>query len=234
MMSMTCFIFMLTHYDVTVPNAIEVFEEVKDTIVSFVGFKDIGLPFEKMRKLVNIIKKEEKEVIFEAISLTKEGCLRSVDTAIKLGVDYFIGGIYLKSILKLLRSNGIKYFPYVGKVVDHPCLLRGSIQEVVDGAREAAASGVDGINLLAYRYSGDIDRLMDSIKSFVDTPLIVAGDINSFERINKVVRWGVWGFTIGSAIFERKFSNSRSIADQLTAVMAEIERTKRKARAQLR
>ena len=218
---------MLTHDDV--PNAIEVFEEVKDTIVSLVGFKDIGLPFEKMRKLVNITKKEEeRDVLFEAVNLTKEGCLRSVDTAIKLGVDYFIGGIYLKPILKLLRSNGIKYFPYVGRVVGHPCLLRGSIQDVVGDARESAASGVDGINLLAYRYNGDVDRLMDSVKSAVDIPVIVAGDINSFERINKVVRRGVWGFTIGSAIFERKFSTSRSIADQLTAVMADVERAKEK------
>jgi len=87
---------------------------------------------------------------------------------------------------------------------------------------------VDGINLLAYRYNGDVDHLMDSVKTAVDIPIIVAGDINSFERINKVVRWGVWGFTIGSAIFEKKFSTSRSIADQLTAVMAGVERTKEK------
>ena len=219
---------MLTHDDVTVPNAIEVFEKVKDTTVSHVGFKDIGLPFEKMRKLVDIMKKEEREVLFEAVSLTKEDCLQSVDTAVKLGVDYFIGGIYHRPILKLLRSNGIKYFPYVGRVVDHPCLLRGSIQDVVGDAREAAASGMDGINLLAYRYKGDVDRLMDSVKNAVDIPIIVAGDINSFERINQVVARGIWGFTIGSAIFEKKFSSSRSIADQITAVMAGVERTKEK------
>ena len=158
-----------------------------------------------MRNLVNIIKGEGGKVFFESVNLSKEGYFRSVDTAIKLGIDYFIGGIYLKPVLRLLRSNGIKYFPYVGRVVGHPCLLRGSIEDVISDAREVAALGVDGINLLAYRYNGDVDRLMDSIKSAANIPIIVAGDINSFERIKKVVGLGVYGFTIGSAIFERKF-----------------------------
>lgn len=225
---MTEFIFMLTHHDVTVPNAVKVFEEVKDTSVSFVGFKDVGLPFKKMVNLVTLIKEEERKVFFEAVSLTKEGCIRSVDTAIKLGVDYFIGGVYIESILKMLRSNGIKYFPYVGRVVEHPCSLIGLIEDVVSDAREAAASGVDGINLLAYRYNGDVDHLMDSVKTAVDLPLIIAGAIDSFERIERVMRLGAWGFTIGSAIFERKLSQNISLADQIKAVMAEIEKKEEK------
>jgi len=41
-------IFMLTHHDRTVPNALEVFEEIKDTGIQNVGFKDVGLPFEEL------------------------------------------------------------------------------------------------------------------------------------------------------------------------------------------
>ena len=40
---MTEFIFMLTHHDVTVPNALEVIERIKDTGLRFIGCKDIGL-----------------------------------------------------------------------------------------------------------------------------------------------------------------------------------------------
>jgi thiamine monophosphate synthase len=225
---MTRFIFMLTHNDVTVPDAIEVFEGVKDAGVPFVGFKDVGLPFEEMRALVNTIKGEGGIIFFEAVSLAEEGCIRSVDAAVKLGVDYFIGGTYLESALKQLRSKGIKYFPYVGRAVGHPCLLRGSIEEVVGGVRKAAASGVDGINLLAYRYNDDVGGLLTSVKSAVDIPLIVAGSIDSFERINRVVGLGVWGFTIGSAIFERKFSKDLSIAGQIKAIMAAIEEKEEK------
>jgi putative N-acetylmannosamine-6-phosphate epimerase len=107
-------------------------------------------------------------------------------------------------------------------------LLRGSIDEVVSDARKAAASGVDGINLLAYRYNGDVDHLMDSVKTAVAIPLIVAGDINSFERIERVMRLGAWGFTIGSAIFERKFSKDPSVAAQIKAIMATIEEKEEK------
>src|SRR5208283_3199398 len=37
------FIFMLTHHDVTIPNALQVFDEVKDTGLKCIGCKDIGL-----------------------------------------------------------------------------------------------------------------------------------------------------------------------------------------------
>ena len=217
---------MLTHNDVTVPNALEVFEGVKDAEVSFFGFKDIGLPFEEMRRLVNTLKGEGRKLVFETVSLTEEGCIRSVDSAINLGVDCFIGGPYREYALEQVRSKGIKYFPYVGRAVGHPCMLRSSIDEVVSDARKAAAWGVDGITLLAYRYNGDVDRLLRSVRSAVDIPLIVAGDINSFERIRSVTELDVWSFTIGSAIFERKFSTSSRLVDQLRAVLAEVERKK--------
>lgn len=218
---MTRFIFMLTHHDVTVAHAVDVFDDVKDTGITSVGFKDVGLPFDKMRRLVTRIKKEEMSVFLESVSLTNDD---AVDTAIKLGVDYFIGGVFRKSTLNRLTRQGIRYYPYAGRVIGHPCVLRGSIDEVVHDAREIAASGVDGINLLAYRYQDNVDQLMGSIQSAVDSPLIVAGNINSFDRIEQVLRWKVWGFTIGSAIFEGKFSERKNVADQISAVRAAVEK----------
>lgn len=41
-------IIMLTHHDMTVKNAIEVFDSCKDLPVQFWGFKDVGLEREKM------------------------------------------------------------------------------------------------------------------------------------------------------------------------------------------
>ena len=44
---MTEFIFMLTHNDATVPNAIEVYEQLRDTEdLRYVGFKDVGATVE--------------------------------------------------------------------------------------------------------------------------------------------------------------------------------------------
>jgi NAD(P)H-dependent flavin oxidoreductase YrpB (nitropropane dioxygenase family) len=220
------FIFMLTYNDVTVPNAIEVFEEVKDTGIKYVGFKDIGLPVGKLKSLVNILRKEKRTIFLEVVSETEEANIRSAKRAIELGVDYLIGGTYVKPTLNLLKGTGIKYCPYIGKVVGHPCLLRGTISEISEDAKKMEALGVAGINLLAYRYDGDVDRLITSVLQAVNIPVIIAGSINSFERVRRVVELGAWGFTIGGAIFDKKFVPSGNLRDQIIAVMKEVEKSK--------
>ena len=67
-------------------------------------------------------------------------------------------------------------------LVDHPCSLIGSIEDVVSDARKAVAFGVDEINLLAYRYNGDVDHLMDSVKTAVDLPLIIASPSTALKE----------------------------------------------------
>jgi len=222
------FIFMFTYNDVTVPNAIEVFEEVKDTGIKCVGFKDIGLPVGKLKTLVNILRKEKRTIFIEVVSETEEANIRSAKRATELGVDYLIGGTYVKPTLNLLKETAIKYCPYVGKIIGHPCLLRGTISEIAEDAKKAEALGVSGINLLAYRYDGDVDRLITSVLQAVKIPVIVAGSINSFERIKRVTELGVWGFTIGGAIFDKKFVLGGSLSDQIAAVMNEVERARAK------
>ena len=49
-------IIMLTHHDVTVENAAEVFEACKDLPVKFWGFKNVGLPEDKMKELATAMK----------------------------------------------------------------------------------------------------------------------------------------------------------------------------------
>jgi hypothetical protein len=46
------------------------------------------------------------------------------------------------------------------------------------------------------------------------------------------MRWGAWGYTIGSAIFEGKLSQNISLAGQIKAVMAEIEKKEEKLASQ--
>ena len=49
-------IVMLTHNDRTVENAIEIFEACKDTKAKFWGFKEVGLPVDKMKQLCAMMK----------------------------------------------------------------------------------------------------------------------------------------------------------------------------------
>lgn len=218
------FIFFLTYSDVTVYNALDVFDEIKDTGINFVGFKDVGLPEEKLKKLVVEMKKAGKTTFLEVVSATKEDNIRSLKMGVKLGVDNLIGGTYVDETLPLIEDAGIKYFPYIGKIVGHPCLLRGTIEEIAKDARRVESLGANGIDLLGYRYDGDVERLIKSVQNAVKIPLIIAGSINSFEKVRKMAEIGVWAFTIGSAVFDKKFVPDGTFSDQISAVLKEIEK----------
>jgi len=221
---MVGFIFFLTYSDVTVYNALDVFDEIKDTGINFVGFKDVGLPEEKLKKLAGKMKKTGKTTFLEVVSATKEDNIQSAKMGAKLGVDNLIGGTYVEETLPLIKNTGIKYFPYIGKIVGHPCLLRGTIEEITKDARRVEALGVNGIDLLAYRYDGDVERLIKSVQNAVKIPLIIAGSIDSFEKVRKMAELGVWAFTIGSAVFDKKFVPNGTLNDQISAVFKEIEK----------
>jgi len=220
------FIFFLTYSDVTVYNAIDVFDEIKDTPINFVGFKDIGLPKEKLKKLIGKMKKAGKTTFLEVVSATKEDNISSTKMGIELGVDNLIGGTYIEETLPLIKNTGIKYFPYIGKIVGHPCLLRGTIEEITKDAKRVENLGVNGIDLLAYRYDGDIESLIKSVQKAVKIPLIIAGSIDNLKKVRKMVELDVWAFTVGSAVFDKKFAPKGKLRDQISAVLKEIEKAK--------
>jgi hypothetical protein len=51
--------------------------------------------------------------------------------------------------------------------------------EIADDARRAEQLGVDGINLLAYRYDGDVDALVEAVVDATSLPVIAAGSVDS-------------------------------------------------------
>ena len=67
------FIFFLTHNDVTIPEAVEVFREVQATGVKYVGFKDIGLPIQKLRELRKNIADAGKIAVLEVVEYNRRG-----------------------------------------------------------------------------------------------------------------------------------------------------------------
>jgi NAD(P)H-dependent flavin oxidoreductase YrpB (nitropropane dioxygenase family) len=220
----TDLIFFLTYSDVTVYNAIDVFEETKGMDVKYFGFKDVGLPKEKLKELHTRMKKEGKTTFLEVVTATKEDNVRSTKMAVELGIDYLIGGTYVKETLPLIKGTSIKYFPYIGKIVGHPCLLRGTIQEIVKDAKRVEGLGAGGIDLLAYRYDRDPVKLIESVQKAVKIPLIVAGSIDSVERVQKMLDLKVWAFTIGSAFFDKKFVTEGTLNDQIKTVVKEISK----------
>jgi len=222
---LTYFILMLTKNDLTVPNALEIFDEIRGTGIRHIGFKDIGLPMDKLKILVDKMKIHGMKTFLEVVSESEEANLRSVKNALELEVHYLVGGTYVEQTLGLLEGKRPKFYPYIGKVVGHPCLLRGTIEEIVSDGKRKEALGIDGINLLAYRYDGDVEGLVRSLLKSVKIPVIVAGSIDSFERVRRMIQLEVDGFTIGGAILDRKFVPNGSLSEQVRAVLKETGET---------
>ncbi len=197
---------MLTQHDQTVKHALEVFETLSDSTLEYVGFKDIGLPLPELHKLSRAIRASGKKVMLEVVSLEREAELRSANAAITLEVDYLLGGTHTSDALSLLAGTGIQYFPFPGRIEGHPSNLCGTQSEIVQSAqRLTALEGVHGLDLLAYRWSGDVPALTKAVVSGVTKPVIAAGSVDNFERIQALHRAGVWGFTIGSAMFANQY-----------------------------
>ena len=196
------FIFMLTRDDKTLPDARAVYATIADTGLHNVGCKDLGLPRDELESLMGDIRANGHTTHLEVVSETPEATLASARAAAEIGPDYLIGGTLIEPVQEILEGTGIKFFPYVGQIVDHPCLLRGSIDSIADDARRAEQLGVDGINLLAYRYDGDVNALVDAVVNATSLPVIAAGSVDSTDRIRALAERGVWAFTIGTAALD--------------------------------
>jgi NAD(P)H-dependent flavin oxidoreductase YrpB (nitropropane dioxygenase family) len=196
------FIFMLTRDDETLADAREVYASIADSGVRHVGCKDVGLPREELERLLADIRANGHTSHLEVVSESEEATLASAQAAAEIGPDYLIGGTLIEPVQEVIAGTGIKFFPYVGRIVGHPCLLRGSTAEIADDARRAEALGVDGINLLAYRYDGDVDALVEAVVEATDLPVIAAGSVDSPARIQALESRGVWAFTIGTAALD--------------------------------
>ena len=209
----------LTHHDVTVPDAAEVFEQCKDLDqVKLWGFKNVGLPKDQMKALVQAMKAAGKTTFLEVVTYDEASCLDGAQTAIDCGFDYLMGTIYYDSVAKLLAANGMDYLPFVGKVSGSPSILEGTNEEIIQNAKDLMAKGIKGFDILAYRHVVDGEKLAYEFCEAVDAQICIAGSINSFKRIDTMFDIGPWTFTMGSALFEKKFVPSGSFRDNLIAV----------------
>ena len=212
---MSEFIFMLTRNDETIPNAREIYASIADLGLTHVGCKDVGLPKPELAGLIKDIRSHGHTSYLEVVSESDDSMEASARTAVEVAADYLIGGTAVERIQQVIAGTGIKFFPYIGSIVGHPCLLRGSIHEIVEDARRVEQLGVDGINLLAYRYDGDVPQLVRSVASATSLPLICAGSVDSVERIETLRDLGVWAFTIGTAALDGVFAPGKPLEDQL-------------------
>ncbi len=221
------FIFMLTRDDRTVPDAMAVYERIRDTDLRCIGFKDVGLPTGELRDLARAMRADGREVFLEVVSERAEDELRSVEAALEIGVDWLLGGTHPDEALSILDRIGPpgtagrpRYCPFPGRIVGHPSVLEGSMDEIAASARELTArSGVHGLDLLAYRWEGDVPALVRAVVHAASGPVIAAGSVDSASRINALADAGAWAYTIGGAIFDGRLPAGPSVRDQVECAL---------------
>lgn len=211
-------IIMLTSNDKTVENAIEVFEDCKDFPIEFWGFKNIGLPKNEMVELITNMKAAGKTTFLEVVSYTEEECMAGAKVAVEFGFDYLMGTIYHKTVFDYLSTQGIKFLPFCGKVSGSPSVLEGTIDEIIQDGRKLLAMGVSGIDVLAFRHE-DGAKLAEEYCKRVKEPVVIAGSINSTDRLDFVNKINPWAFTMGTALFKQNFVEGGSVRENLKAVL---------------
>jgi hypothetical protein len=218
------FIFMLTRDDRTIEDALAVLDEALAVGLRHIGFKDIGATPETLRALTRRIGEAGATSYMEVVSTSRDAALHSAAIAAEIGIDRLLGGTEVEATLRVLDGSDIDYFPFPGFPEGHPTKLGGTALDVAAHCAAFLKQGCRGVDLLAYRAT-QADPL-DLVRAARNTigqrgELIVAGSVNSFDRIAALRDAGVDAFTIGSAIFDGSLSpQAGTLRARLEAVIA--------------
>jgi hypothetical protein len=145
----------------------------------------------------------------EVVSTSRDTMLHSAAIAADIGIDRLLGGTEVETMLRVLDGTDIEYFPFPGFPEGHPTKLGGTPIDVAAHCTSFLKQGCRGADLLAYRATqADPLTLVRAARSALGEvgELIVAGSVNSVERIDALREAGADAFTIGSAIFDGSFA----------------------------
>ncbi|GAA4225530.1 methylglyoxal synthase [Sagittula marina] len=223
------FILMLTSNDRTIPDARVRLEEALAGGVRHIGFKDVGLPFDELRGLSDAIRAAGGRSYLEVVSLDADSEIASARAAVGLDVDCLLGGTRAAEVTEITRSHPLRYYPFPGRIVGHPSVLEGPVEAIVDSARRLTdLEHVHGLDLLAYRFDGEVPDLMRAVCSAVDKPVIMAGSIDSEDRVRAVAEAGAAGFTVGTAALDGVFpAEGEGFTSQIRSILDMTGRARR-------
>lgn len=217
------YIFMLTRDDATVPDALGLVAAVRPLKLKHIGFKDVGAEPETLRRLTAAIRAAGAQVWMEIVSTARADELRSIALGRDLGVDFLMGGVAVEEGRRILKGAAAGYLPFAGRPAGRPTKLGGAPAEVEANCRNFAALGCAGVDILAYRAT-DADPLAliaACRRGFGGKgKVVVAGSINSAERVAAIRAAGADAFTIGTAALEGTYApGAGPLAAQLGAVL---------------
>jgi len=215
------FVFMLTRSDQTVPDCLDVLDEIRPLALRHIGFKDVGVEPVVLHELVGRIRATGATSYMEVVSTSREACLQSARVARDIGVDRLLGGAQADEVLAILAGSTTTYHPFPGKPVGHPTKLGGTAADVEADCKRFAAMGCAGVDLLAYRATdADPIELVRAARRGTPGYLLVAGSVSTPAQIRALADAGADAFTIGSAAFDGSFDPVMgSLRSQLKAIL---------------
>ncbi len=214
---------MLTRNDATVENALDLIEIARPLGLRHIGFKDVGAEASTLRRLTAAIREAGASPWMEVVSTTREAELRSIALARDLGVDLLMGGVNVEEGLRILKGSATRYLPFAGKPSGHPTRLGGSASEVEAQCQAYATKGCAGVDILAYRATEaePLDLIAACRRGLSEKGVVVvAGSVNSAERVAAIRAAGADAFTIGTAAIDASYAPGVGpLAAQLKAVL---------------
>ena len=214
---------MLTRDDRTVPDCFEVLDAVAPHGVGHIGFKDAGTDRPTMARLAAAIRKAGATSYLEVVSLEPAEGVAAARLAAEIGVDVLMGGTDMAGMKTALGNSPVQFLPFVGRPAGHPTALGGTAEDVAADCRRARALGCAGVDLLAYRATdaAPLDLVRAARGALDGGRLVVAGSIDTPERVRAVAAAGADAFTIGTAVLDRRFAPGLdALEDQLYAIQA--------------
>lgn len=225
------FILMLTSNDRTIPDARARVDEALEGGVRHIGFKDVGLPFGELKAVADAIRSVGGRSYLEVVSLDKDSEMASARAAVDLDVDCLLGGTRADLVTEITRHHPLRYYPFPGEIIGHPSVLKGPASAIVTSARQLAElEHVHGLDLLAYRFDGDVPDLMRQVCAAVEKPVIMAGSVDSEARVLDCAKAGAAGFTVGTAAFAEVFpAEGPGFPAQIRTILEMTAKGKRQA-----
>ena len=211
---------MMTHNDVTVPHALEIFEANKHAKAPYWGFKDAGVTLEEGEALIQAMLAAGKHVVIEPLTQDEEMAHAWADLAIKYNIDGVLG-IFFRSVSEKLKKAGIMYFPPFGSRNEDMRLV-GTLEELKNAAMEVVDAGSSGIRISAYRWvDGDPVELASVLKKELDErgiPFMMTGSVNDFGKLDVIKQMQPWGITVGGALFEDGKFGGGTLAERIDRI----------------
>jgi hypothetical protein len=218
------FVLMLTERDSTIPDAVEVYNRIKDTSDSLdhIAFKDVGADPAMLVKLTDAIHEDGRLAVLEIADMSDRGQEEGMRLALTLGVDKVVGRWSERSADLLGAAAGSpEYWPFLGCLDSNPLMLRSSPDELAAMAAELSSTeGVHGVVLMPYRQQTyDPSVLLERTSLAAAVPLLVAGGVSGRAQIECIAQTGAWGFTIGSAVLSARQDDPVSVNRRIGEVL---------------